>query len=168
VTSVIRAGVVRGLRRDAGFTLIELLVSLAVLAMALTLLVSMFGNSFELGSEVRHRRAAANIAEEVLTDMRLNPATFTWPEASDQVLNVAKGGEVALVDPPAVSATSISGDAHVKDFYKDFNWRTYVRVPTPDSAVCEVTVVVFWSDNGKSQRYTLTTLAPRSVMEGKP
>ncbi|MDZ4860970.1 MAG: prepilin-type N-terminal cleavage/methylation domain-containing protein [Candidatus Hydrogenedentes bacterium] len=168
MTSVIRAGGVSGQRRDAGFTLIELLVSFAVLAMALTLLVSMFGNSLDLGSEIRHRRAAANIADEVLTEMRLNPASFTWPTPNDQLLNVAKGGEAGMVEAPAVSAITIMGDDHVKQFYRDFKWRTYVRAAAPDSPVCELTVVVFWTDKSKSQRYTLTTLAPRSVTEGKP
>ena len=122
----------------------------------------------ELSSEVSHRRVAARLAEEVLSDMRHNPAAYKWPTATDQLQPVEQvSSDAPLVTPPAVTATYLTGDKHIRDFYNEFKWRGYARLPKADAQVCELTVVVFWTDNGRQQRWTLTTLAPRRVLEGK-
>jgi len=168
VTSVIRARGVSGNSRNAGFTLIELLVSLAVLSMALYLLVSLFGSSYTLGNEVRHRRVASEVAEEVLAEIRRDPASFTWPgTVTDQLAPITRGSEIGTVELPGVSATHIRDDQRVRDLYGAFRWRAFVRLATPDAPTCELTVLVYWVDGGKSQRFTLTTLAPRTLLEAK-
>lgn len=161
-----RARGVSGPRRNAGFTLIEILVSLAVLSVATSVLVYTIRYSVVISSEVKHRRVAADAATELLTEMQRNPSAFQWPALTDQLQPVTRGGEVGGVERPDVVVTYPSGDIHVTNLYREFRWRGYARLPQPDSRAVELTVVVFWRDNGRDCQYTMTTMASRRIAEG--
>lgn len=183
VRSVTRAGLGRGIVRvtrvirvrdsgsgrawSVGFTLMEIIVSLAVLAVATTIGVSMFTRSYSLGKELRERRAAQSIAREILSDMQRDPAAYTWPAANETLQAVVKKEGDAEALPPSVTATLPSVDQHIRELYRKLKWRAYARLPKPESKTCELTVVVHWIHSGQTKSFTLTTLAPRRVLEGK-
>ena len=158
-----------GKRWSAGFTLMEVIVSLSVLAIASAIGIAMFSRSLALGSDVRDRRAAQGIAQELLLDMQRAPAAYTWPSATDQLQEVKRADETSPeTKPPAVSTTYPAGDTEIRDRYNRMKSRAYVRLPEADTSTCELTAVVSWVRAGKQRSFTLTTLAPRRLLEGKP
>ncbi|MBM3290504.1 MAG: prepilin-type N-terminal cleavage/methylation domain-containing protein [Candidatus Hydrogenedentes bacterium] len=156
-----------GRRSRAGFTLMEVIVALAIIAVAATISVRMFGQSFTAGSDVRDRRAAFGHAEELLADMQRDPASFVWPAANDQLQPVAKKDGHVKVAPPAVRATYPRANNAIVAQYDKFSWRAYVKLPA-GAKTCELTAVVSWVRGGKTRSVTLTALAPRAVAGANP
>lgn len=153
---------VSGRRGSAGFTLMEVVVSLAVIAVAATIGISMFADSYAVGNELRDRRAALRLAEEILTDMKRDPASYTWPATNDQLQQVEKKTPTLEVAPPSIRATYQIANSRIENQYDDFSWRAYVKLP-PNSKTCELTVVVSWVQSGRTRAYTLTSLAPLDI-----
>jgi prepilin-type N-terminal cleavage/methylation domain-containing protein len=151
---------------SAGFTLMEVIVSLAVIAVAATIGVSMFGRSYALGEDVRDRRAAQRVAHDILFDLQHEPGAYTWPAVTDSLQPVTRTDENAQPAAPAVAATEERMDRAIKDRYTRMKWHAYVR-RVADAKTCELTVVVSWVRAGKARSFTLTTLAPLRVLEGK-
>ena len=63
-------------RGGAGFTLLEVMVALLVVALALAALVGTAGRSATDTTHLRDRTVAAWVAQNVITDLRLEPE---WP-----------------------------------------------------------------------------------------
>ena len=167
VTLVIRRRAVSGHRsRCAGFTLMEVIVALAVVGIAATIGVSMFVQSYSLGTDVRDRRIAYGIAESILTEIQRTPAAFEWPAANEQLQPVTKKDTGAKVAPPAVHATYPAANTRVEAQYDKFAWHAYVKQPA-DIKSCELTAVVSWLSDGRTRSVTLTVLAPRSLVGAK-
>jgi prepilin-type N-terminal cleavage/methylation domain-containing protein len=152
---------------SAGFTLMEVIVSLAVIAVAATIGVSMFGHSYALGKDVRDRRVAQRLAEEILTEMQRDPASFAWPAANDQLQPVPRTDGQSQALPPGVPATYPGANRVIQDQYGNLQWRAYVRL-SAGAKTCELTAVVSWVRSGRARALTLTALAPLRVLEGKP
>lgn len=63
-------------RYEAGFTLLEVMVALLVVALALAALMGTAGRSAADTAQLRDRTVAAWVAQNVITDLRLEPE---WP-----------------------------------------------------------------------------------------
>ncbi len=63
-------------RGGAGFTLLEVMVALLVVALALAALIGTAGRSATDTAHLRDRTVAAWVAQNVITDLRLEPE---WP-----------------------------------------------------------------------------------------
>lgn len=151
-----------GLGSSAGFTLIEVIVALAVIGVAATIGVSMFGQSYAAGTDVRDRRAAHKLAEEILAEMQRDPASFAWPAPADQLQPVTKKDASTASARPAVRATYPAANNRIDAQYGMYAWRGYVKLPA-DLKTCELTVVVSWVRAGRLRSVTLTALAPLGV-----
>ncbi len=73
------------MKRAAGFTLLEVLVAVAVLALALTAIISGGGNAARAAGTLREKTEALWVAHNRLTEIELQPV---WPQlgtSSDDV-----------------------------------------------------------------------------------
>lgn len=152
-----------GRRESGGFTLMEVVVSLAVIAVAATIGISLFADSYAVGNDVRDRRAAQRLAEEILSDMRRDPASFVWPAATDQLQPVTRKDDSAQSMAPSVGATYEAANRRVESQYNKFRWHAYVKA-APGSKTAELTVVVSWIRGGRTRGFTLTSLAPLDMV----
>jgi len=151
-------------RANAGFTLIEILVALAVLGVATSLIVSLYARSVSLGQQDRSRRAAYTVVEARLADLSLNPTAYTWPDAdalaSGELVQIgATNGGSALV--PTTLPPLADANRREKEFYGRFATSAYARGSDEFPQLLEVTVVVNWTQEGRTQTASLTTAMPR-------
>ena len=75
---------------QAGFTLLEVLVAVAVLALALTAIISGGGNAARAAALMRDKTLALWVAHNRLTEIELQP---TWPQLGGSSDDVKMGGE---------------------------------------------------------------------------
>lgn len=147
----------------------EVIVSLTIIAVAATISIAMFGQSYTLGDDTRYRRAAQKAAQEVLTEMQLDPGAFVWPTAPNGELQaVTKADGTNHVPVPGVLATYRAANDTIENRYERLSWKAYVRVAAPDAKTCELTAVVSWIRSGTTRALTLTSIAPRRILDGKP
>jgi len=76
--------------RDRGFTLLEILVAVAVLALALTAIISGGSNAARAAGSLRDKTLALWVAHNRLTEIDLQP---TWPQLGTSSDDVKMGGE---------------------------------------------------------------------------
>jgi general secretion pathway protein I len=76
--------------RHAGFTLLEVLVAVAVLALALTAIISGGGNAARAAALMRDKTLALWVAHNRLAEIELQP---TWPQLGSSSDDVKLGGE---------------------------------------------------------------------------
>lgn len=162
-----------GSRREQGFTLIEVLVAFAVLGIGISVFVQLFSSSLALAKNSRSQSVAAALAEAQLQDILANPDAYRWPSASIQPGALVEMGLVNEQVPgphgctvPAVMPVAQQADARERAFYERFGWQAYVRLPQPDSDHVELSVVVRWTEAGRTLSETLTTVAPRTRLSG--
>jgi general secretion pathway protein I len=77
-------------RRERGFTLLEVLVAVAVLALALTAIISGGSNAARAAALMRDKTLALWVAHNRLTEIDLQP---TWPQPGTSSDDVSMGGE---------------------------------------------------------------------------
>jgi prepilin-type N-terminal cleavage/methylation domain-containing protein len=169
-----------------GFTLIEILVSLAVVATAATILVSLFGSSLVLTRSNRSRLVAASLAEEQMDSILRNSSKYVWNldgAESGQLVEVVPAepaqSEAAGAAKPGIPAgwrfdrlvaapVEPAANAREEIFYGKFRWQAYVALPQPNSKHVDVTVVVRWKDAGRDKSVALTSSAPRFSLGSRP
>ncbi len=76
-------------RQVRGFTLLEVLVAVAVLALALTAIISGGGNAARAASTMRDKTEALWVAHNRLTEVDLQPV---WPQLGTSSDDVTMGG----------------------------------------------------------------------------
>ncbi len=170
-------------RRKAGFTLLELVLALAILGLAVTLMLSLFFRSTELGDTVRNRTLAAELAETQLAAILATPEYFTWRLPADRPLHalgstalfpVTPLGSEAGPDetypwrPPSVLPVQDAQAAQDTARYEQFRWRAFVAAPggpyaaypTPGYAYLELSVAVQWEEAGRTRQWVYTSAVP--------
>jgi prepilin-type N-terminal cleavage/methylation domain-containing protein len=159
------------LRRCEGFTLIEVVAALAVLSVATIIFLSMFVSSMELAQANRNRKAAADLAQDRINDLRINAHRYAWPSfdgSNADLLPVTLDAAAADTERkiPATMPVDQTSNRREKFFYEAFSWEALARLPKPDAAYIEATVLVRWRERGRSQVLALTTCLPRSAAGG--
>ena len=154
-------------RRD-GFTLIELITALTVLAVALAGLVAMFGISLETANESRMKTLAAEMAATQLAEIQATPESFLWKydQADTAVLFPIVIGDddpKAGNPPPPLNVKLVSRTIHARNelLYREFRWKAWGRLPSPDAQAYEITIDVHWESKGKNRSLALTSSIPR-------
>jgi prepilin-type N-terminal cleavage/methylation domain-containing protein len=159
-------------RRNAGFTLIETIVALGIIGVATYISISLYTGSLELGQSVRLYTVAADAADEYLAELVRDPSNFTWPDANQaqagEVLPVTAKSETYILQPPATLPTQRAMGEREKRFYRKLTRHAFVRVPKADSPYVELIAMVSWVESGRNYDFTLTTLAPRGILETSP
>ena len=168
VTTVIRARKNAGHTWSAGFTLMEVIVALAVIGVAATIGVSMFGGSYTAGRDVTDRRVAQQIAQAVLDDLQRDPASYKWPAATNELQLVERLDGKSTVTPPEVSVPDPLILKTIRNQYALYKTQSYVKLNDASPNTCELTTVVSWVRASRPHAITLTALAPKRVLEGKP
>lgn len=169
MTTVIRARTNAGQSWSAGFTLMEIIVALAVIAVATTVGVSLFGYSYKASRDITDRRVAQQIAEAALDDLQRDPASYKWPAATAELQPVERQDGSTNVAPPEVSVPDSLINKTIRNQYALYKTRAYVKLLDKASPnTCELTTVVSWTRAGRPHAITLTALAPKRVLEGKP
>lgn len=163
-----------GSHYDRGFTLIEVLASLSIISVGTIVFITLFSTSLQLAQTSRNHKVAADLAESRLHDLMHNPGGYVWPG-----LEALKGGELTPVRPnaeegdrqfaqPAAMPLDQSAYRREDSFYDKFSWDAYARLPRPNGAYVEATVVVRWLERGRDTVLALTSCVPRSAVLGKP
>jgi len=160
-------------RHEAGFTLIELLVALSVIGVAVSVYVSLFSSSVEIGESARNRELAIGLAEGQLRDICARPNAFYWvlPEPLDLKRIELK---LAADDPPAGNPFPLPSSLPLdrrsynrqESIYDKFRWSAFAQMPALDSAFVFVSVVVRWQEGAHVRELALTSALPRVSVEG--
>lgn len=172
---VARSGRVRSTsesRRNAGFTIIETIVALGIIGVATYISIALYTGSLELGQSARLYTIAAGAADEYLAELVRDPSAFDWPEGvqaqAGEVLPITAKNETYSLQPPATLPTERALGDREKNFYRKLTRHAFVRLPKADSPYVELIATVRWVDSGRNHDFTLTTLAPRGVLETSP
>ena len=148
----------------AGFTLIELLVALAVMSVAVSVFISMYGSSLDLATTAKQRSLALNLAEEQLAAITSHPAHFVWKLPEDGAEQTRFAIELTGEDPKAGNEAGVPGamPADPAAFrragaeHENFRWYAQGSLQ-PGGAFYEVTVVVKWEEQARPRFLTLTS-----------
>lgn len=159
------------LKGRRAFTLIELIVALAVLGVAITVVVQLFSISVDMTRMAQNSILAHIIAEEKLEFVVNHPEKFNWiiPENYKfgdffRVLSSPNEPDVGnKVDDFQLLPPEWGRYLKYKNALSSFRWRVLGRIPTPDSDVFEVVVIVSYRETGKVKNYALTSFVPRKV-----
>lgn len=157
---------------ERGFTLMETLVALSVVATAVAIFVSMYGNGVGLTRLARDRAIAADAAQAQLALITRAPRSFFWEVPADggdaqfaikQNADDPKAGNV-ITPPTAMPADQVAAN-RAENTFSEFRWRAFGRQPK-DKEYCEVTVVVTWHEASREEMLALSSAVPRSAVEG--
>jgi len=118
---------------DSGFTLLEVLVALTILAVALTVLFSIFGNSLSRSRETQSRMEARTLAAGLIERAEAAPT-------------------VAFGESTGRSASGLEWQFDVRPYGDDKDLQAW------PAAAAQMTATVRWGDKGSGQTFTLTTL----------
>lgn len=160
-------------RKNSGFTLIEMLVSLSVIGVAVSVYVSLYTSSLEIGDSARNRTIALSLAESQLQQLVLEPGAYLWQ--IPQPLNLDRM-EVKLSEddpkvgnlfplPSAMPPDRLANKRETNIFEK-FRWQAFAQLPSLDSSHVRVTVTVRWPEGAKESMVALSSIIPRSQVEG--
>jgi len=154
--------------RNKGFTLVELIIALAVLAVALSGLIALYGVSLELAKEARQKTVAVELASTQMAALSASPEQFIWhvddsdatalfPITRDEDAPAAGN----IVASPEVMLVNRNAHVHNENFYNRFRWKAWGRLSSPDAQAYEITVAVYWRARGKQRSLALTSSVPR-------
>lgn len=155
-----------------GFTLIEVLVALSVISVAVGIFISLYGDGLGLGRLANGREVAARAAQTQLALITSAPGRFLWklPAEDSEVQfpilaqeDDPKAGNI--IDPPTAMPADEYADRNARDFFSDFRWRAFGRLPKGREH-CEVTVVITWKEAGREEMLALTSALPRHLAGG--
>jgi general secretion pathway protein I len=121
------------MRREGGFTLLEVLVALTILAVALTSLFAIFGNSLARAREAQSRMEARALAQSLLAQAETQP-TVTFGETSGR------------------TPSGMDWRFDVRRYGDDKDTQAW------PAAAAEMTATVRWGDRTDGQSFALTTL----------
>jgi general secretion pathway protein I len=121
------------MRREGGFTLLEVLVALTILAVALTSLFAIFGNSLARAREAQSRMEARALAENLLAQAETQPT-------------------VAFGETAGRTPSGMEWHFDVRHYGDDKDTQAW------PAAAAEMTATVRWGDKGDGQSFALTTL----------
>jgi general secretion pathway protein I len=121
------------MRRENGFTLLEVLVALTILAVALTVLFSIFGHSLSRSRETQSRLEARTLATGILARAQAAPT-------------------VAFGESTGHTASGLDWQFDVRPYGDDKDLQAW------PSAAAQMTATVRWGDKGSGQTFSLTTL----------
>jgi type II secretory pathway pseudopilin PulG len=153
---------------------LEVLVALSVIGFAITIFISLFNSSVDLGVTARNRSIATRLAEDQLAAITRAPQDFVWaiPEGApeDGLFPVRLGAD----DPPAGNAFDLpaamppeeSAFSREESTLRKFRWQAFGRLPGPNAAHYEVTVAVRWKESARDQIVALTSAVPRLAVGG--
>jgi prepilin-type N-terminal cleavage/methylation domain-containing protein len=157
-----------------GFTLLELLIAIAVMSIAIMVFVSFYSSAETMNRTAVERAAAVHIAEDQLQAIIRNPANFVWqiPEQPAEELfpilqteeDPPLGKPVALPAAMPVERTAYQRQAN---FHSKYRWQAFGRLPEPDAAYYEVTVLVHWKLGGRNESVALSASVPRFRVGGQ-
>ncbi len=156
-----------GTRRVAGFTLVEMIVALAVIGVAVSVFVSLYGKSRELGRRSINRAIAVELGQAQLAAIVDAPQQFFWefPEESGRrfPIRLSEEDPVAgnLFAPPVVPPIEEDAKRRTVVRYTQFRWTAQGRLPAPDANHYEVSLVVRWEEAQRPQMLSLTSAVPR-------
>ena len=157
---------------SSGFTLLEVLTALFVIGVATTVFISLFRSSLALSHTSTHNAVAAQIAEEYMVELQVNPKQFAWPNfdgETGKLLPIKLKDEenpVYRVSEPTAMPTLDAPYLRESNLYSDYDWHAQARIQNDDSNFVEVLVQVSWSQTGRRHHFYLTSTIPRSVGEG--
>ena len=155
----------------------EMVIALAVISIATTILVSMLGHGIALGNHSRHRTAAANIGESILTEIQARPTAFVWPAfedlASGELTEITptgtspgtKGHTVAAPPGAGAAKPGAVSPGRQREFFDGFRWLAHGQRRTEGANYLELTVSIYWTEAGRPQSLALTTAYPRAFIE---
>jgi len=160
-------------RENSGFTLIELLVSLSVIGLAVSIYVSLYTSSLEIGDSARNRGIALGLAEAQLQQMLLQPGAYLWQipapldlERMELKLSADDPQAGNPFPPPSSMPPDRLSNKREKNIYSKFRWQAFAQLPALDSAHVNVTVSVRWTEASKESVVALTSIIPRTQVEG--
>jgi prepilin-type N-terminal cleavage/methylation domain-containing protein len=116
-----------------GFTLVEVLVTLMLLAITLPAIMGGISLSTKIGGQTVHRTEAAGLAQSKMAEII---STEEW------------------------SSGNLSGDFGAD--WPNYHWEAQVQSwpqDTTSAGIQQIDLNVYWSDAGRQQSVTLTTLA---------
>ncbi len=121
------------MRRRAGFTLVEVLVTLMFLAISLPAVMEGISLATKVGAQTVHRTEAAGLAQSKLAEI----------VSSDEWENGNLSGDFGADWP------SYRWEADVQPWAED----------TTSAGIQQIDVNVYWTEPGREQSITLSTLA---------
>lgn len=161
--------------RREGFTLIEVLTSFVVLSVATYIVVAIFTASVDLRAKNKLQMVASMAAEEQLADIVQHPTAYQWPELTagefKEILPSDTQASAPDTTHPVTHPTTmpLSRRAYQREqaLYERLGWRAYVKLPEAEATYVEVTVEAQWKRDGRPESFALTSLMPRSAVEGQ-
>lgn len=157
--------------RAAGFTLIEMLVALAVIGVAVSVFVSLYGKSRELGRRSVNRAIATELAQAQLAAIVDSPEQFLWefPEEPGRRFPIRSAADDPPAGnpfaPPVIPPVEPDAKRRVAQRYTQFRWSAQGRLPAPGANHYEVSVVVHWEEAQRPQTLALTSAVPRLQLD---
>ncbi len=156
-------------RNRSAFTLIELIVALAVLSIAITVVVQMFSMSVDMARNAQNAILAHMVAEEKLGVLINHPENFIWKIPQDykfgdffRVLSSSDEPETGnKVEDFSLLPPDWGQYQKYKNALSTFRWKVLGKLPSPDSDVFEVSVVVSYKELGRTKYYVLTSYVPK-------
>lgn len=147
---------------QAAFTLLEIVVALAVMAVAVSIIVTLYQASAMYAAQSREIRTAMVLAEERLQDIRINSSSYEWPTLTpEKPAEIKPVSGVYSVEPPKSLPPEPSAGLRERNMYEGFTWHAYAKLGQPNSEIVELTVIVEWQSRGKNRSFSLTTYTPK-------
>lgn len=117
-------------KNDLGFTLLEVVVALAILAIALTALLSLRNRDIALEAHARHLVTATSLAKQKLEELSR-----------------------------VVQANRLESSGNFGEQYPGYVWNQQIQ-PTLMPAWREITVTVSWPEGARREQVVLLTYIP--------
>lgn len=149
-------------------------MAIVVMGTGITIFVSLFGSSLDLAQSNRYQTVAMQLAEECMQTVMNSPERYEWrlnnadPGAMTPVTLVGEPSDARhSMHPPTTLPADRRSSQRDHNLYQIFSWQAYARLPGPDAAHVELTVVVRWDDKGRPRAYPLTSCLARSAIPAK-
>jgi len=153
--------------RERAFTLLEIVVALAVMAVAVSIIVTLYQASAVFAAQARELRIATDLAQERLVDIKIHPSHYRCASLSaDAPVEIEAADKTTSFDPPKSLPPNQAAGTRELNAYQMYSWRAFAKLPQADSNLVELTVVVSWQSLGRNRSFALTTYAPKQDFGG--